>query len=58
MGQISCYTGKEVTWEQVTRSDFQYAPKPEECRDGMEPPVRPGPDGTYAVYKPGVTTLI
>ena len=25
MGQISCYTGKEVTWEQVSASDFYFA---------------------------------
>ena len=36
MGQISCYTGKEVTWEQITQSDFAYAPKPEECHDGIQ----------------------
>jgi predicted dehydrogenase len=58
MGQISCYTGKEVTWDQISASDFHYAPKPEDCRDGMEPPTKPGPDGSYPVYKPGVTTLL
>ncbi|MCX6906281.1 MAG: Gfo/Idh/MocA family oxidoreductase [Verrucomicrobia bacterium] len=58
MGQISCYTGKEVTWEQVTQSDFAYTPKPEDCHDGMEPPVKPGPDGRYSVYVPGKTKLI
>ena len=58
MGQISCYTGKEVTWEQITQSDFAYAPKPEDCRDGMEPPVKPGSDGAYPVCKPGMTDLV
>ena len=58
MGQISCYTGKEVTWEQVTASDFHYGPKPEEVRAGMEPPVRPDANGNYPVYVPGVTKLI
>ena len=42
MGQLSCYTGKEVTWEQVMASDYFYPPKPEDCRDGMEPPTKPG----------------
>ena len=27
MGQLSCYTGKEVTWEQVNASDFYFAPQ-------------------------------
>jgi myo-inositol 2-dehydrogenase / D-chiro-inositol 1-dehydrogenase len=58
MGQISCYTGLEVSWDQINQSDFYYPPKPEECRDDMDPPVRPGPDGSYAVYKPGVTRLL
>jgi myo-inositol 2-dehydrogenase / D-chiro-inositol 1-dehydrogenase len=58
MGQISCYTGKQVTWEQVSNSDFYYAPRPEECRFDMEPPVKPGPDGVYPVFKPGITTLL
>ena len=58
MGQISCYTGKEVTWEQINNSDFCYPPKPEDCRDDMEPPVKLGPDGSYPVPKPGFTEMI
>ena len=57
MGQISCYTGKEVTWDAVQASDFAYAPLPELCRDTMEPPVRPGPEGSYPVPVPGRTVL-
>lgn len=58
MGQISCYTGSEVTWEQVNQSDFAYLPKPEDCHDGMEAPVKPRPDGTYDTCRPGVTRLL
>ncbi|MCX7872482.1 MAG: Gfo/Idh/MocA family oxidoreductase [Verrucomicrobiae bacterium] len=58
MGQISCYTGKEVPWEQINNSVFYYPQKPEDCRDDMEPPVKPGPDGSYPVYIPGKTKLI
>lgn len=58
MGQISCYTGKEITWEQINNSDFYYPPKPEDCKDDMEPPVKPAPDGSYPVYIPGKTKLI
>ncbi len=58
MGQLSCYTGKEVTWQQASESDFSYAPNPEDCRDGMEPPVKPDANGTYPVPKPGFTRLI
>ena len=58
MGQLSCYTGKEVTWEQVMASDYYYPPKPEECHDSMEPPTKPGPDGSYPVPAPGRTKMI
>ena len=58
MGQLSCYTGREVTWEKAAKSDFFYPPKPEECRDDMPPPVKPGPDGSYPVHIPGKTRLL
>ena len=58
MGQISCYTGKEITWEQINKSDFYFPPKPEDCHDDMEPPTRPGPNGSYPTYVPGKTKLI
>lgn len=58
MGQISCYTGKEVTWEQINASDFYYPPLPEDCRDDMDPPSKLGPDGSYPVPKPGFTKMI
>ena len=58
MGQLSCYTGKEVTWEQVSQSDFCYPPKPEDCRDDMEPPTKPDASGSYPVPFPGRTKLI
>jgi myo-inositol 2-dehydrogenase/D-chiro-inositol 1-dehydrogenase len=58
MGQFSCYTGKEVTWDQITTSDFCYASKPEDVRADMEPPVKPDADGVYPVFTPGVTKLL
>ncbi len=58
MGQISCYTGEEITWEQINKSDFSYPPKPEDCHNGMEPPVVAGANGSYPVPKPGFTRLL
>ena len=58
MGQISCYTGKEVSWEEINASDFYYPPLPEDCHDGMEPPTKPGPSGSYPVPAPGRTKMI
>jgi len=58
MGQISCYTGQEMTWEQISAADFAYAPKPENCHDDMEPPTKPDATGSYPVYFPGRTRLL
>ena len=58
MGQLSCYTGKEISWEQINQSDFYYPPKPEECADGMEPPTKPDATGSYPVPSPGRTHFI
>ncbi len=58
MGQITCYTGKEVTWDQVSGSSFYYPPRPEECTMEMEPPVKPDATGIYPVFVPGETVLI
>lgn len=59
MGQFSCYSGKEVTWDQISKSQYFHAPKPEDVRADMEPPVRPGPDGSYPVFfTPGVSAVL
>jgi len=58
MGQISCYTGKEVTWDQINQSEFYHPPLPEECRDDMEPPTTPDASGSYPVPFPGKTALL
>jgi hypothetical protein len=58
MGQISCYTGREVTMEQMKTSDFYYPPKAEDCHDGMEPPVKPDAGGSYPTLVPGRTKLL
>ena len=58
MGQISCYTGKEITWDQINASDFYYEPRPQDCHDSMEPPTRLEADGSYPVPKPGFTKMI
>jgi hypothetical protein len=58
MGQLSCYSGKELTWEQINQSDFYYPPKPADCHDGMEPPTTPGANGSYPVPAPGRTNWV
>jgi len=55
MGQLACYSGKQLTWEQVARSNFCFLPKPEDVRLDMEPPVKPDANGWYPVPMPGLT---
>ncbi len=59
MGQLSCYSGKLVTWDQVTKSDYFIPPRAEDCTWDMEPPTAADENGVYPVCaKPGVTKNI
>jgi len=60
MGQITCYTGKEVTWDQAMKSDFVFQPKPEDVRLDMAPPVTfDKAVGDYPVVaRPGITKIL
>ena len=59
MGQLTCYSGKEVTWEQVNKSDFVFLPKPEDVKLDMDPPVKLEANGEYPVYaRPGITKTL
>ena len=57
MGQLACYSGQELTWEQVSKSNFVFLPQAEDVRLDMEPPVKPDAAGNYPVPMPGITTL-
>jgi predicted dehydrogenase len=53
LGQMACYTGQMISWDDLYKSKFLVKPAPEDCVAGMEPPVVPGPDGVYPVPTPG-----
>ncbi len=53
MGQMSCYSGQEVKWEQALKSDWSFPVRPEACAWDMEPPVKPDEKGIYPVPIPG-----
>ena len=55
MGQLSCYSGKELTWDQVSQSNFVLTPKVEDVRLDMVPSVKPDEKGWYPVPMPGIT---
>jgi len=55
MGQLSCYSGREIRWDEAKESDYCLGPNPSECAWEMDPPTEPGPDGVYPVPAvPGV----
>jgi len=56
LGQMVCYTGQMITWEQAMSSQLSFA-LPKYGFD-VEPPVKPGPDGIYPTAMPGVTKFI
>jgi predicted dehydrogenase len=58
MGQLAVYTGREITWEQMTASTFKYPPTAGPCDFSIDPPVNPLPDGTYPIPVPGVTKML
>lgn len=58
MGQLACYSGQQLTWDQVSKSEYHIGPKPEECAWGMEPPVKPDASGTYPTPIPGKTKIV
>jgi myo-inositol 2-dehydrogenase/D-chiro-inositol 1-dehydrogenase len=59
MGQLSCYSGQEVTWDEVSRSEFFFPPRPEACTWTMEPPTKPDAKGVYPVCAvPGTTKTV
>ena len=58
MGQIACYTGKPVTWEQTVAADFEFEPKLAGVRLDMPVPIKPDATGNYPLPKPGFTKLL
>ena len=58
MGQIACYTGKPVSWEQMTASDFEFEPKIADVTPEMDPPTLPDENGNYPLPIPGFTQLL
>jgi predicted dehydrogenase len=59
-GQLSCYSGREVTWDQAMKSDFVFLPRPEDVRLDMSPPVTFDKAlGDYPVCaRPGITKIL
>ncbi len=55
MGRMASYSGQQITWEQMLKSQERLAP--EKYAFDATPPVVPGPDGRYPVAMPGMTAV-
>jgi hypothetical protein len=52
MGQIGCYTGKPVTWDEMTAADFEFEHKPAEVRLDMPASTKPDASGNPTAAAP------
>ena len=57
LGQMACYSGKQITWDEAFKSNFTYG-GPEDPDFNTDPPVKPDEKGTYPVAIPGRTKII
>ena len=53
MGRAAVHSGKEITWDEMFNSKFQFVENIDDMDYDTEPPVKVGPDGYYPVPIPG-----
>lgn len=54
MGQLACYSGKPVTWEQMLKADFEFEPKLADVRLDMPSSIKTDESGNYPLPRPGI----
>jgi predicted dehydrogenase len=55
MGRAAATSGMEITWDEITASEFQFLPgRVDDLDYDSQPPVKPDEDGFYPVPVPGV----
>ena len=57
MGQMACYTGKPVSWEEAEKSNLQWGPAPDVASFETPPPTKADKTGNYPLPIPGIFTL-
>jgi hypothetical protein len=54
---VACYTGKPISWEEISGSSLQFGPAPEESSFETPPPTEADDSGNYPLPLPGVTLM-
>ena len=54
LGQLACYTGQPLKWDDVANSEFQFGPAPDVASFDTLPPSKPDTTGNYPMPKPGL----
>ena len=57
LGQIACYTGKPLKWDDVANSDFQFGPAPDDSTFTTKAPSEKDETGNYPLPLPGITVM-
>jgi predicted dehydrogenase len=58
MGRAAVHSGRIVTWDEATASDFSFCPGVDALTEKSPPPVKPDAQGRYPVPVPGVWSEI
>jgi hypothetical protein len=58
LGQLACYSGKAITWDEAYQSNLRFGPPPEESTFDTEPPTLPDETGNYPLPIPGLTKVL
>jgi predicted dehydrogenase len=54
MGRMAAHTGRTVTFDEMLKSDHEYAPNVDKLTLDGPAPVMPGADGKYPIPQPGI----
>jgi len=55
MGRMAAHTGQEITFEDFSKLDHEFAPGLDQLAMNSPAPLKSGPDGKYPVPMPGIT---
>jgi predicted dehydrogenase len=56
-GQLACYAGRSLTWDEAMKSNFQFGPPPDVASFDTPPPAKPDATGNYPLPMPGITPM-